>query len=222
MSFSLNSAITIPSLLALILAGPVNATDFVFAPAPVTGEFVSVGEGSGNIKLTFLTVDSESTTITGLGGSVAARRRIGQYFGLNFAGNILVMEDDAGTFTATSINLLAGPDIYLSENVIAFVDGSIGSTTSEIDTGFSSSSSTVDITGFSYGIQLILDINDSVKLTPYFMALEQTASTDGGIDVDISSSVIGLDVLINRISLAAMFQSSDDTDIVMFSVGTTF
>jgi hypothetical protein len=54
------------------------------------------------------------------------------------------------------------------------------------------------------------------------MGIEQTVSSDGGPDVDVSSSVVGLDILINNISLAAMFQSSDDTDITMFSIGAKF
>ena len=76
------------------------------------------------------------------------------------------------------------------------------------------------LTGISYGIQFNLGSEQGVMLTPYFMAVDQTVSSDLGPDTDVSSSVIGLDILINNLSLAALFQSSDDTDIVMFSIGS--
>ncbi len=208
-------------LFVFAIAGQAQATDFVFAPAPVTGKLVSPGDSSGNFKLTFLTVDSDETTITGFGGSIAARSRMGQVFGLNFAGNVLTMEDDDATFTATTVNLMAGPDFYLSDNVIIFADGSFGSTTVDLDSAFFSSSSTTDVTGISYGIQLTLG-NENLAITPYYMAMDQTVSSEFGDDVDVSSSVVGVDILVNGLSMAALFQSSDDTDIVMFSIGTNF
>lgn len=210
-----------------------DTVSFTFAPPPVTKPQT---EGTSD-KLTLSMVSIDSTaggidlSMSGwdIGG---VSRQTNEKIGFSGQGHIGRITDDDDTIDSVNMGFSGNVETYLTPDKGTIVAGGLvmefGNTTVDMGPSVDGSVSTLFF-GFQLSAQSRLPINEMVGVTPYvlYKSLTGTAdSTFGGsttsTDVDVSALTFGVDVDIMQFSVAAMIQSTDDTDVTMFTLGINF
>lgn len=205
-----------------------QGVEITLAPAPITS-YLEDGKGTTRIKATSLTIDAAGSGMSGGGLDFVGRRRNGD-LGLNAGMSISNLESDTGSFSMLSSNYMLGAEYYLGSAAILFVDLTMGSmdTTMDIPTYYGTYLSTrtvystIDTSGVNYGFQFTFGDPKGISLTPYYMVVSQTVSPPAGPEITVDSSVLGLDIMFDSVSLTALMQNSDNTSVTMISLGMEF
>ncbi len=210
-----------------------DTVSFTFAPPPVTKP---QAEGtSDKVSLSVVSIDS---TAGGVDLSMSGwdlgmvSRTAGQQLGFSMLTHVGRITDDDDTIDSVNLGLSGNIETYLTPD-----KGAIGAAGLVMEF----SNTTIDISptvdgdiatlflGFQLSAQNRFPINEFMGVTPYvlYKSLTGTAesrigSTNTSTDVDVSALTFGVDVDVMQFSVAAMIQSTEDTDVTMLTLGLNF